>query len=153
MICHRQTCGKNVAFEQFATGGEQVKLSISEAARRARVDRSALYRKIKLGQISKEIGADGKPVVDLSELARVYPYVVAGEVPQVNSTSNSETNSLPQATLQAENAVLRQRIAALEADKADLRGERDKLLEVVQSTTRLIADQRPSARKKWLGIF
>jgi hypothetical protein len=35
-------------------------------------------------------------------------------------------------------AVLRQQIASLEADKADLRGERDRLLGVVESQTRLI---------------
>jgi hypothetical protein len=41
------------------------------------VDRATIQRHIRSGRLSKEIGEAGAPQIDLSELARVYPAVIA----------------------------------------------------------------------------
>jgi chromosome condensin MukBEF ATPase and DNA-binding subunit MukB len=51
------------------------KLSISQAAKLADIERSTLYRKRDKGEISFEKDRKGNTVVDLSELGRVYPEV------------------------------------------------------------------------------
>lgn len=118
-----------------------MKLSISEAARRAGVDRGTIYHKLKKGELSKEIGDDGKPVIELSELARLYPHAVGGSTGGLNTDQQMPTPS-NNSVLERENELLRERIDALERDKDDLRSERDKLLDIAQAHTRLLTDQR-----------
>lgn len=48
------------------------KISISEAARLTGKNRSTLHRHIKNGKLSKDFDNDGNPVLDTSELSRVY---------------------------------------------------------------------------------
>jgi transposase-like protein len=124
-------------------GDEQVKLSISEAARRAGVERPTLYRKLKSGALSKGIGDDGKPCIDLSELARLYPHVTNSH----DTPKPVRMDSLLQAELQAAQF----RILDLEADKADLRAERDRLLQVLETQAeqiKLLAPP-PARSKPW----
>lgn len=126
---------------------EQVKLSISEAARRAGVNRTTLHRRIEKGELSKEIGDDGKPVIDLSELARLYPAVVKAEQAQQSRQQSVQHANEHHATdaLLRENSLLRETVD-------DLRRERDRLLGVVETQTKLISDQRPQ-RGGFLGLF
>lgn len=122
-----------------------MKLSISEAARRAGIERTTLYRKIKSGELSKEIGADGKPVIELSELARVYPGVLQGDTVARNSKSHSLShpeNSNEITAVAVEVKLLRERIEALEADKAAAAEREGKLMSQLSATTRLLTDQR-----------
>ena len=116
-----------------------MKLSISEAARRAGVERPTLYRKIKSGLISKEIGPDGKPVIDLSELARLYPGVTNRDtVSQYTTSDTSEqaNNTLSDSALQMEVKMLREQVTALQTDKEWLKGQ-------LEAQTRLLSDQSP----------
>lgn len=124
-----------------------MKLSISEAARRAGVNRTTLHRRIEKGEISKEIGNDGKPVIDLSELARLYPSVVKNEHVQ-QASQQAMQQPIEQVAADAllrENSLLRETVD-------DLRKERDRLIGVVETQTRLISDQRPQ-RGGFLGLF
>ncbi len=58
------------------------KVSISEAARMAGIARSTLYRVyIKTGIISTEKDFSGHPVIDVSELVRVFPALAAVSTP------------------------------------------------------------------------
>lgn len=86
-----------------------MKLSVSDAARRAGVDRKVIYRKLASGEISREVGQDGKTTIDLSELARIYPNVVTPEL--VTSPNLSQEGDR---LLQAEITHLR---AQLEAER------------------------------------
>ena len=124
-----------------------MKLSISEAARRAGVNRTTLHRRIEKGELSKEIGDDGKPAIDLSELARLYPAVVKSERAQ-HAPQQAMQHPVEQAATDAllrENNLLRETVD-------DLRRERDRLIGVVETQTRLISDQRPQ-RGGFLGLF
>lgn len=89
-----------------------MKLSISEAARRAGIQRQALYRKIKAGAISTVRSEDGQPQIDLSELARVFPAAIAATAQPVTA-SDITTDSL----LQQEIKHLRERLDAAERDR------------------------------------
>lgn len=120
-----------------------MKLSISEAARRAGVNRTTLHRRIEKGELSKEIGDDGKPVIDLSELARLYPAVVKAE--QAQQEKQHPVEQIATDALLRENNLLRETVD-------DLRKERDRLIGVVETQTRLISDQRPQ-RGGFLGLF
>jgi hypothetical protein len=47
---------------------------------------------------------------------------------------------------------MQQRIDVLEADKADLRSERDRLLSVIETQAqqvKLLTDRRPARQRKW----
>lgn len=49
------------------------KFTVSDAASRAGVERTTIYRKVHKGEISAEIDAHGVKVIDAAELLRVYP--------------------------------------------------------------------------------
>lgn len=135
------------------------KLSISEAARRAGVERPALYRRMKKGELSRETGPDGKPVIDLSELCRLYPDAAtepsarqAAIQPAIQPDDTFSTK-----LLQAKIEALQEQIRLIERerdtladDRADLRTERDKLLDVVASQTRMLAGpQEQEQPRRW----
>jgi hypothetical protein len=75
-----------------------VKLTISEAARRAGVRRTAIYRKRDAGKLSRDTDRDGNPVIDLSELTRRYPHAVTDpgqrrDVPRTFGLGQDETTN------------------------------------------------------------
>jgi hypothetical protein len=87
-----------------------MEVSISEAARLARVSRNTLYKKHKSGQLSlKRLDDDSGFVVDTAELMRVYPSL------QVGDSAGHEVTV----------EELQQQIEALEAESA----AKDRLLE------------------------
>ena len=139
------TCGIFVAIE-LSSPIIMPKFSISDAAKRAGVERTTLYRKIDKGELSAEIDAHGTKVIDASELLRVYPdaSVIDNRTTGMQQMRTVETQQ--NATADATMAVLlreaemreekiedmKRRIEALEADKTDLRSERDRLLKVIE---------------------
>lgn len=124
-------------------------LSLSEAARRAGVDRSTIYRKLKQGALSATIGPDNARKIELAELLRLYPgadtettdRTPRGKPERTTGEKAAEINSL-----QRELNAAREQVADLRRDRdrqvEDLRGERDRLLSIVENQTRLLADQR-----------
>lgn len=137
-----------------------MKLTISEAARRAGVRRMTIYRKLEAGKLSKETDESGNSVIDLAELARVYPHAVT------SSNRNSETHRDVSET-GAEAAEIRELRTLLEqerqerqrerADKddviADLRQQRDRLLALHEADQRLLADLRERPPPRHHGWF
>jgi hypothetical protein len=148
-----------------------MKLSISEAARRAGVGRTGIYRKINAGKLSKETGEDGSPVIDLAELARLFPHAVSdpGHKPDTGRTPDKNT----------ETATLRELVAVLKGDKERLtmeleraridgradvereRAERERLLAMLETAQRQLSDLRdrpkeqpapsPAPRRNWFA--
>lgn len=117
----------------------QVKLSISEAARRAGIQRQTLYRKIKSGAISTVQGDDGQPLIDLSELARVFPSAVSTTVQPVTGPDNP-ADSL----LQLEIKHLRERLDAAERDRDAWRDQAKQLARLAPPV-----DQATVKRVNW----
>lgn len=116
-----------------------MKLSISEAARRAGVTRVTIYKKLKAGELSKEAGEDGTPVIDLSELARLYPQAVNTDDTGGYTNEYSQDYRL----LQAELEHLRERLADTERRAERAESDKSRLFDQLQATTRLL--ERPRA--------
>ena len=129
------------------------KVSISRAARLAGISRPHLYRKyINQGLISIEVEND-KPVIEISELMRVFPLMKLdtdelGEI-VVNDTSHN-TDVQQVVTLLKEQLQF--------AKEQIMKGEeREKWLMLqLEKTTHLLENKQPQEkpkRKKFLGIF
>ena len=116
-----------------------MRLSISEAARRAGIQRQTLYRRIKSGAISTVQGEDGQPQIDLSELARVFPAVIATATQPVTAPDN-QADSL----LQQEIRHLRERLDVAERDRDAWRDQARQLARLSPPV-----DQAPA--QGWLG--
>lgn len=142
-----------------------MKLSISEAARRAGVKRMTIYRKIENGKLSKETGANGKSVIDFAELTRLYPNAVnatsqtmrqfvAGKNTQDISALHDLVAMLKQDKERLTGELDQQRLAS-QADMAREREERYRLMALLETLQHQLTDQRPSAqettlpRRKW----
>jgi transcriptional regulator of acetoin/glycerol metabolism len=137
-----------------------VKLTISEAARRAGVRRMTIYRKLEAGKLSKETDEDGNPVIDLAELARVYPHAITASDRNPEKPRDTPGTSAETAEVREFRALLeqeRQERQRERADKddviADLRQQRDRLLALHEADQRLLADlrEKPPRQRRWFA--
>ena len=108
---------------------------------------------IQSGKISAEKDAHGQWRIEPSELHRIYPPVhspgASGTASDAGSEGPVETIGNPNGTslLQQEIRFLREKLADQSAQITDLRGERDRLLLVIETQAtniRNLTDQRPS---------
>lgn len=125
------------------------KLNISQAAKRVGVSRQTFYRHIETKGISTSQDADGKPVVDVSELLRVYGALQGHDdkrdaPPRQRGTLSNDN---PDTALRAElDTLRRQNLEALQARLDAVEKERDEWREQAQqlaASFRLLTDQRP----------
>jgi hypothetical protein len=106
-------------------------LNISEAARRAGVARTTLYRDIKKGKVSATLMHDGTRGIDLSELLRAYgssPMPKVRETQEVPIQPNTETKiqfESQKIQLEADLRVEQSRVAMLEEQLAESRKRED----------------------------
>jgi len=121
------------------------KLSISEAARRAGVQRSTIYRKAKKGRVSLERGSDGRQQIDESELLRCWPDAsrTPQAAPSVQKRNMQQSGTVAEINnLKRELEVLQQQRYRDDTTLDDLRTERDRLLGIIESTTRQLEGMR-----------
>jgi hypothetical protein len=119
-------------------------MTLSEAAKWAGKTRPAIFKAIKAGRISARKNDDGEWLIDPAELARVYqppePVNVSG-----NSAGEQQDIGGELAALRQINAVLEEQIRDLKVQREDWKTERDRLLGVVESQTRLITHMSQTA--------
>lgn len=120
--------------------------SLRDAARAVGRGKPALLKAIRSGRISAEKDALGQWRIDPAELHRVYP-LVPGERKEPPPSERQEPPGTLQETLNVE--ALQRELEVLRETVSDLRGERDKLLQVVERQALLLQDQRPSRRRWW----
>lgn len=120
-----------------------VALTTQQAAAITGRNRSTIWRAIKTGKVSASKTATGDYLVEPVELERTFGLLQRShDAPRPRATGR-RAPALP-----LEVALLRDRVAALEADKEDLRRERDRLLGVIEQQTeqvRLLGDHRARA--------
>jgi len=128
-------------------------VSVSQAARLAGISRQHLYRKyIKPGEISVQRDDKGDPVIDTSELLRVFGRLVGD--------ASGDHNTLQEATQEktiSDNSLLTElqvKLQVLEAENRALQarlGDKDRNLQDVRQALRLLEDMRPKdePEKPW----
>jgi len=108
--------------------------TLGQAAKATGISKPTLSRAIKNGKLSGQKQPDGSYLIDPSELHRVYP-VIAETSNDNGNVKQSETPSNPNGlqgkleVLQEERTRERQQ---LQATIDDLRGERERLLKVIE---------------------
>ena len=109
------------------------RLSVNQAARAGYASRAVIYRKVKQGELHSEAGERGEVVIDTAELTRVF-----GDPDPQRGTSREPLIEVSEtAQLRAENTLLR-------AENADLRLQRDRLMNLLERTA-LSPHPRPGA--------
>lgn len=110
-------------------------------------NQSTIHRAMKAGRLSYSLSDSGERLLDTSELTRLFPAKSVDNVLR-NDAPAEPRNNAQAADLHARLTFMQQRIDGLEADKADLRAERDRLLSVIETQAqqvKLLTDQRSSA--------
>jgi hypothetical protein len=119
-------------------------------------NQSTIHRAMKAGRLSYSLSDSGERLLDTSELNRLFP-VKNGDDVLRNDAPAEQRKDAQAADLHARLTFMQQRIDGLEADKADLRAERDRLLSVIETQAaqvKLLTDQRrpapdPDMRRSW----
>lgn len=138
----------------------QTFLTVAEAAVRVDKSRQTLFDKIKRGQLSATVNADGIKVIDVSELLRVFGTLLSDDDVKKNQANRTGQSSSPDltSTLQLELELSRLRLAHAEKELAtanrqleDMRvrerqsiDDRTQLLGVIERQTLLLAAPRPA---------
>jgi FtsZ-binding cell division protein ZapB len=122
------------------------KISISEAARLTGKPRSTLHRHIGNGTLSKESDGQGKPVLDLAEIERVYGPLLQADMKQNGAMRHPATSDTVAAN-RAEIEGLRRENSLLYSQLEDAKQQRQKWQQEAdswrQQATALLTDQRP----------
>jgi len=106
----------------------ETRLNLTQAAKAAGVTRRTLYNHINQGKVTASRDEKNNPVIDVSELIRVYGNVnlPVKKFPTVSQRENIQKNFTPDAleTLRAELADLRQAVTMMLDDKTAREDER-----------------------------
>lgn len=146
------------------------KLNMSEAARAAGITRATLYRHIDKGKLSKEEDSDGNPVIDMSEMLRVYPKLNtnykrdtandSASKPVFYSGQNTGGTGLLQLRLEQaerERDTERERREQAEVRERETKEEVQRLIGVIETQSRQLVAPReeamtpPLARRRFWG--
>jgi len=101
-------------------------ISLSEAAKRARVSRQTIYRYAKDGKLSTVKRRDGSKGVQIAELERVFSLSSNGDTVTKPGTANTQLQ-VEIARLKAENDGLKEQLSKSDSDNTWLKGLVDDL--------------------------
>jgi hypothetical protein len=123
------------------------KVSITQAAKLAKISRSTLYNKyINTGMISVETVED-KKLIDMSELFRVFNNNITQD------SNDTPINTVADSVEQAENTAKDKIISLLERQLQEAKEREEWFKQQLEKTTHLLEDKTPKPRKKLFGIF
>lgn len=134
-----------------------MQVSISTAAKMVGITRATLYEHIKEKNITITDAGTKRPKIDVSELVRVYGNKVT-PIEKLDNNAKPANQSAPPA-LAAENAVLKEKLQMIEAERdrerRQLTEQIDNLQEslkreqdAVSKVTALLSDQRSEAERR-----
>jgi len=124
-----------------------MKVTVTEAARLAKISRQQLYRAyINTGKISV-IKDNNKTFIEFSELLRVFPGVTLA--------TENDTIKLQQETQKTDTVtpVENEIVTLLKTQLAEAKERETWLRQQLEKVTLLIEDRTPKKKKKFLGIF
>ena len=127
------------------------KISISEASRRTGKPRSTLHRHIKTGKLSKEFDELGNPIIDMSELERVYGSLLSPDMKPDGATLQFAPGRRTALDIESQIAleILKRENALLRDERDDLRRRLDAEAEERRRLTALLTDHRSKKRRSW----
>ena len=119
------------------------KVSISEASRLTNKTRKTIYKYIQDGLLTVSIDTQGKKVIDISELIRVFGEIKMPAYTEVNNTEVS--NNIHQVTLEsiqliAEKDVEIARLQSLLAGKDELLNSKNDQIKTLEKSLHLLED-------------
>lgn len=123
-------------------------VNLTEAAARAGVSRTTLYKKIQQGKISLNKLPDGSRGVDVAELGRVFGNLERSSGCKQVAHVDIQNAQLDVHRLQAENAMLREQVVMYRTQLEQSLHERNRLLSILEQ--RLLpapVEEKPKARK------
>lgn len=129
-------------------------IPLSQAAKRLGVSRPTVYRWAKEGKFSVTQGTDGTKLVDMAELARVFPENVTSWNKQdaVRPAPDTDGMLLVQAALEA----TRESLKITQEQLAEARQREERLLGIVESQTRLLGrpdePKAPPTVPAWIAV-
>ena len=142
------------------------KVSISEASRLSNKTRKTIYKYIQDGLLTVSMDTQGKKVIDISELIRVFGEI---EMPEYTVVNNPEiSNNIHQVTLEsiqliAEKDVEIARLQSLLAGKDELLNSKNDQIKTLEKSLHLLEDltnkipvsttQEPIKRGFWKRLF
>ena len=119
------------------------KVSISEASRLTNKTRKTIYKYIQDGLLTVSMDTQGKKVIDISELIRVFGEI---EMPEYTVVNNPEiSNNIHQVTLEsiqliAEKDVEIARLQSLLAGKDELLNSKNDQIKTLEKSLHLLED-------------
>ena len=117
-------------------------LTMTQAAQKAGISRSTLYRAIRTGRISVVSSPTGRRSIDMAELIRVFGPLQPDTMQKEQSGTSSDI-----AVMRERCASLQREVEWLRADLADAKDERNRLLGLLE--TRLLqSSQKHKGKKK-----
>lgn len=144
------------------------RVPLSVAAKRLSVSRASIYRWAKEGRISVTVDNSGQKVVDMAELARVFPETAARHLNkdskrQAQDTENTSESGTDSLILEAELHATREALRITQDQLAEAKEREHRLLGIVESQTRLLEhkpEPQPPAPVQagispwvgWLGV-
>lgn len=119
------------------------KVSISEASRLTNKTRKTIYKYIQDGLLTVSMDTQGKKVIDISELIRVFGEIEMPEYTEVNNTEVS--NNIHQVTLEsiqliAEKDVEIARLQSLLVGKDELLNSKNDQIKALEKSLHLLED-------------
>jgi hypothetical protein len=125
--------------------GESEQISGGQNGRRVP---STIDKKIKSGELSAEKKEDRSVEIDVSELEWVFGSLVAPDAVQCPRKNLQSDTSQVAAILQSQIELLQREVYTLREERQRDRREREQLLEIIQSQTRLLPAPKGSEEKK-----
>jgi len=119
-------------------------LTLNQAAKAAGKSKAALLAAMRSGRLSASKDEQGHYKIDPAELFRVYPPTgsLPGRLSDTGTATNPTSTTNPtthEATIWREKAELMERIIkATEAERDDLKAERERLLGVIEEQARAV---------------
>jgi predicted RNase H-like nuclease (RuvC/YqgF family) len=133
-----------------------VDLSIPEAVKAGFASRASIYRLIKEGSLSSRKTQDGRTLIEVSELIRVF-----GEPESKKEAYETNVEGMRQPAIGVESVLLKQRLETLERDNARLEmslkeaKEREQWLkdQVDRQQTLLLETTKTAEKRGFFGWF
>jgi hypothetical protein len=119
------------------------KVNVSQAAQMAGVSRSTIHKQLNAGKLSAE-RLDGKTLIDVSELERVFGTLVPPGTLRPNRRNTHPDT--PQIT-----AILQSQIELLQRELDVTRQERDRLLSIIERQTLVLEPRKGWWRRLFTG--